>query len=176
MLLRRTTTRNSWRFVERILNGVLTELKRNELYLVHVDNWFDHKWHRWWSTREELRIPTFTPNRICSEKHFVRNAESSPWEETELQKSLHVFQPGRPSLAKRLDRFSDSAAFVWYSGNTKTNLAGSLMLYLAGPEGYSWYASFRKNEAWTVTDGRHISPPQLRAFEKQGRRINHPQV
>ena len=106
---------------QRIMNGAIAELRMREVYLVHVDNWFDHKWLGWWSRKEEeLRIPTFTPNRIRSEKHLVWNSEKSTWEQSGLQKPLHVRQPGRPWLAQPLDCFSESAAFVWYSGNTAT--------------------------------------------------------
>jgi hypothetical protein len=56
---------------QRIMKGAIAELEMREVFLVHVDNRFDHKWLGWWSRKEEeLRIPTFTPNRVCSEKHF----------------------------------------------------------------------------------------------------------
>jgi hypothetical protein len=107
---------------ERIVNGAVLELRMREVFLVHIDNWFDHKWLRWWSRKEEeLRVPTFTPNRVRSEKHFVWNAETSAWESVSLKKPLHVRQPGRPWLAQPLDRFSKSAAFIWYSGSTANN-------------------------------------------------------
>ena len=89
---------------QRIMNGAIAELRMREVYLVHVDNWFDHKWLGWWSRKdEELRVPTFTPNRVLSEKHFVFKAETSVWERIELQKPLHVRQPGRPWLAPVAD-------------------------------------------------------------------------
>jgi hypothetical protein len=157
---------------QRIINGAIVELRMREVYLVHIDNWFDHKWLGWWSRKgEQLRIPTFTPNRVCSEKRFVWKAETSVWESVGLQRPLHVRQPGRPSLAQPIDRFSESAAFVWYSGNTATNKVGSLMLYLAGAEGYSWYASFRKGEAWTVADECRITRRELHLFEERGRHL-----
>jgi hypothetical protein len=28
----------------RIINGAIVELRMREVFLVHVDNWFDHKW------------------------------------------------------------------------------------------------------------------------------------
>ncbi len=157
---------------QRIVNGAIVELGMREVFLVHVNNWFDHKWLGWWSRKdEELRVPTFTPNRVLSEKHFVCQAQTSVWESTELQKPLHIRQPGRPWLAQPVDRYSESAAFVWYSGNTATNKVGSLMLYLSGAEGYSWYASFRKSEDWTVTDECRISRRELSVFEERGRQL-----
>ncbi len=117
---------------QRIVNGAVEVLHVREVFLVHIDSWFDHKWLRWWSRKgEELRVPTFTPNRVCSEKHFARVAERSAWTQVEQPKPLHVRQPGRPWLAQPLGRFSRNAAFIWYSGNTATNKAGSLMFYLS---------------------------------------------
>jgi hypothetical protein len=157
---------------QRIMNGALAELKVHEVFLVHVDNWFDHKWLGWWSRKdEELRVPTFTPNRIRSEKHFVWNAARSAWESIALEKPLHVRQPGRRWLAQPLDRFSESAGFIWYSGNSVPNKIGSLMLYLSGADGYSWYASFRNGERWTVADECRITRRELLVFEERGRQL-----
>jgi hypothetical protein len=143
---------------QRIMNGAIAELRRGEVFLVHVDTWFDHKWLGWWSRKEEeLRLPTFTPNRVHSEKHYVWNPETSAWDAIGLPKALHVRQPGRPWLAQPIDRFSESAAFIWYSGNTATNKVGSLMFNLSGAEGYSWYASLKKSEEWTVADECRIT-------------------
>ena len=88
-----------------------------------------------------------------------------------MQKPLHVLQPGRPWRAQRIDRFSNAAAFIWYSGNTTTNKAGSLMLYLSGAEGYSWYASFRKSKEWVVGDESRITRRELSKFEERGRQL-----
>jgi hypothetical protein len=162
---------------QRIVNGAIVELGMREAFLVHVDNWFDHKWLGWWSRKnEELRVPTFTPNRVLTEKQFVWRAQTSAWESTELKKPLHIRQPGRPWLAQPIDRFSESAVFVWYSGNTATNKVGSLMLYISGAEGYSWYASFRKSEDWTVTDEYQITRRELSAFEERGRQLERAQT
>jgi hypothetical protein len=157
---------------QRIMNGAILELQSREVFLVQIDNWFDHKWLGWLSRKEEeLRIPTFTPNRVRSEKHFVWNADTSAWENVGLQSPLHVRQSGRPWLAQPVDRFSKSAAFIWYSGNTVTNKVGSLMFYLSGAEGYSWYASFRKGKEWTLADECRITKRELFVFENRGRQL-----
>ncbi len=38
--------------VQRIVNGALGALDVREVFLVHVDNWFDFKWLGWWSWDE----------------------------------------------------------------------------------------------------------------------------
>jgi hypothetical protein len=158
--------------VQRIVNGAITALQVREVYLVHIDNWFDHKWLRWHCRREkELRVPPFDPNRVRSEKHFIWDANRSRWMSVDQLKPLHLRRPGRSSLVQPLDRFSKSAAFIWYSGNTITNQAGSLMFYLSGAEGYAWYASFTKKEHWKVGDGCQITKRELIAFEQCDRQI-----
>jgi hypothetical protein len=59
---------------QRIVNGVIAILEMREVYLVHVDNWFDHKWLGWWSSWEhkelkKLYLPPFNPNRVRSSAH-----------------------------------------------------------------------------------------------------------
>ena len=38
--------------IQRIVSGAVAVLKMHEVYVVHVDNWFDYKWLGWWSNRE----------------------------------------------------------------------------------------------------------------------------
>ena len=63
--------------VQRIVNGAIITLNAREIYLVHVDNWFDWKWLGWRSRKgQELNIPPFDPNRVHSEKHFIWDTEA----------------------------------------------------------------------------------------------------
>jgi hypothetical protein len=108
-----------------------------EMYLVHVDNWFDHKWLGWWSSWEHnapknLYVPPFNPNRVLSQQRFVWDADSVDWVSAGQGRPLHRRQPGRrASFGQPLERYADSAAFIWYSGNTAKNRAGSLMFYFS---------------------------------------------
>jgi hypothetical protein len=160
---------------QRIVNGAIAELHVREVYLVHVDNWFDHKWLGWWSTWEhkepkELCVPRFNPNRVRSQKYFIWDANGSRWTLTGHAKPLHIRQPGRrSSRAQLLDRVSKCAAFIWYSGNTVPNRAGSVMLYRSGADGYAWYASFSREEHWKVDEGFQITREELLRFEERGR-------
>jgi hypothetical protein len=154
--------------VQRIMNGVIAALQVYEVYLVHIDNWFDHKWLGWRSRRGRRCVPMFTPNRVLSQKHFMFDRKESAWKTRNDRRKLHLLQPGRPYIAQPIDQFSKSAAFVWYSGNTTKNTLGSLMVYASGPEGSAWYASFRKDKHWAIADGYAITPNQLISFEKRG--------
>jgi hypothetical protein len=158
--------------VQRIINGALAVLEPRELYLVQTDNWFDFKWTGFWSwTGTELKTPPFTPRRIRTQKHFTWDVASSCWRYDGPGKVLHLDQPGRSYLARRLSNFSASGAFVWYSGNTVTNRAGSLMVYLAGEDRYSWYASFHFDEEWKIKRECRIHRRELLSFLERGRQI-----
>jgi hypothetical protein len=142
-----------------IVNGAISALNAREVYLVRVDNWFDFKWLGFWSSwgreRElkELCVPPFNPNRVRSENRYIWDENSSRVHSAVHNDHLHLRQPGRRVTHGRpLERFSKSAAFIWYSGNTVTNQDGSVMLYLTGAEGYAWYASFMKNGQWKHND------------------------
>jgi hypothetical protein len=162
---------------QRIVNGAVATLEMREVYLVQTDNWFDFKWLGFWSRWKEkelteLFVPPFNPNRVLSEKHFVWDANRSQFAPATHEKPLHRRQPGRRTTqAVPLDRFSKSAAFIWYSGNTVTNRAGSLMLYLSGADAYAWYASFWNEEQWKYHDERRIARRELVAFEESGRQM-----
>ena len=163
--------------VQRILNGALAALEVREVYLVHTDNWFDWKWLGFWSRRDrddvtQLRVPSFTANRIRSEKRLLWDLAEARWLEADHNKPLHVLKPGPSKVAPLpLDRWSKSAAFIRYSGNSITNRAGSLMLYLAGAGAYAWYASFRRNGHWKVEGERRTTRRELASFEERGRQL-----
>jgi len=157
---------------QRIINGALAALEIRQVFLVHVDTWFDHKWLGWWSWKgNELHVPPFTPRRVRSEKRFLWNAELSEWTSSTLKKPLHIRQPGRASMGRPLDRYSKDAAFIWYSGSTSTNSRGSLMFYRSGAERYSWYASMQKGDRWAIAETCRVSPGELQWFEKRGRQL-----
>ena len=80
-------------------------------------------------------------------------------------------QPGRSYRARRLSRLFGLAAFVWYSGNTVTNSAGSLMVYLTGADRYSWYASFHVDGEWKIKSECGIGRRELLSFLERGRQI-----
>jgi hypothetical protein len=166
--------------VQRIVNGAVAALDVREVFLVHVDNWFDFKWLGFtWSRREELCVPPFERNRVLSETRFVWDADRPGWTTADHATRLHRFQRKllhrrRPFSSWRpqaIEEFSKSGAFIWYSGNSVTDRAGSLMFYLSGAEGYSWYASFIKKDQWKVHGERQLTRRQLLAFEACGREL-----
>jgi hypothetical protein len=160
---------------ERIINAAIPDLKVLEVYVVHLDNWFDFKWLGWWSWKEpelsRLVVPPFNPNRVREQKHFVRAANEHQWTYIGSGKPLHSRRAGRWSLGLPVNRVSESAAFVWYSGNTARNMCGSLMVYRSGTDGYAWYASFKNDNGWRSNGEARVSRQELRSFEERGRQL-----
>lgn len=157
--------------VQRIINGAIAALRAHEIYIVQVDNWFDFKWLGWWSWKNELVVPPFSPNRVRGQRHFVQEARGTEWICHGAGKPLHVYQAGRSYLAQPITRFSKSAAFVWYSGNSQMDRAGSLMVYLSGADNYSWYVSFKNEEGWKINHECRVTRQELASFENGGRQL-----
>jgi len=68
-------------------------------------------------------------------------------------------------MQRFVDRVSESGVFVWYSGDSASSDAASLMLYqVSDGEAVGWYASFRKNEGWRLNKVEGISRRELSAL------------
>jgi hypothetical protein len=152
-----------------LVEGILAQFKPEELYLLQIDNWFDHKWlgfsgygdakspfpyifgGRFESVKVEVRsdkltMPPFNPNRIASQRCFVRSGTS--YMDTPLSPP-HKFSKGssKLNLQRRIENAFSSACLVWYSSNTITNDRASLMVYtVKGEKVASWYASFHRKD------------------------------
>src|ERR1017187_7495295 len=114
--------------VQQIVNGAVVTLRARDVHLVHLDNWFDHKWLGWGTRRgDALRIPPFNPNRVCLEEHFVWDEGDARWTSFQVDMPLHVRRPGSSWQFHPVDLPSKFTALIWYSGNTITDGAGSLM-------------------------------------------------
>jgi hypothetical protein len=123
----------------------------NELWIIHIDNWFDHKWLGFSGTgrvdfaavgdkiftarvvfsgaKRRLNFPPFSPNRVLEQKLFVRTGND--YSETPVHVRPHAAEkrPSETNLQVTLQEFSRSASFLWYSGNTLANGKGSVMVY-----------------------------------------------
>jgi hypothetical protein len=136
--------------VSRITNSALQQTKANRLYLVRLDNWFDHKWLGYSGGNEhrkgalggpDLRIPAFVPNRVVAETLWVRKDES--YEPTLIPTPLHRKRFGDYADSLRVSQVSQGAVFVWYSANSGPNGRGSVMAYFPVEHHYwAWYAAF----------------------------------
>lgn len=153
------------RIVTQALNGAIRCHNPVEIYVVRVDNWFDHKWRdfsgvvnlqlgTWCGPL--LRVPPFNPNRILSE-NCLRRADEVGAEFVPVPAlPLHIRETSDRNLARRLAQMTGRSVLAWYSATVHRDRA-SLMVYSIGGEDYSWYASFVKRHHWQVNKVKGIS-------------------
>jgi hypothetical protein len=149
-----------------IVNNWVASRGPAEVYVTRIKNWFDHKWLRFsgiavvyfrklwdWQidaaldphTSDKLTFPPFTPNRVLSQRRWVRR---EPLGYIESIPTVKVHRKQREwsckNLNRRVDGFSNSAVFVWYSSNSYINRVGSLMVYsVEHGEAAGWYCTLR---------------------------------
>ena len=172
-----------------LLNALLVQRTPEQLWVIQIDNWFDHKWLRYsgsgsvasgfptnWNSsfmdqftsvkeqfwRDKLTFPPFAPDRVVSQWSFQRSDEG--YIEAPLPKLPHRESRRRShsNLNRRVEDFVRSASFVWYSGNTLKNGRGSAMVYSIGPDKpVCWFASFGRKSGWTIERTKGIDKEQL---------------
>ena len=160
------------------VGGLLVHRNPEVLWLIQIDNWFDHKWLKFSgnglvasdiplamydtvkaeSYQEKLTFPPFTPNRIMAQWSYVRTGDD--YIEAPLPALPHGTEKrhSEENLRKRVQDFSRSASFVWYSANTLENGRGSVMVYnVIAEQPDSWYAAFNRQPIWKLLATKGIS-------------------
>jgi hypothetical protein len=153
--------------VEQILRSTLLLHQSEEVYVVLIDNWFDHKWLEYDSTRidgdevgwrAKLMLPPFEPSRVVDQSCFQKHSSDLVRYEACPSNPLHIL-PANRSLA----RICSSGTFVWYSFVSKMSDRGSLMVYHnSDGRGAAWYASFIRNPDWQLNKAKGISQRELK--------------
>lgn len=153
------------RIVSLILDSLVLKYAPENLAIIEVDNWFDHKWLNFsgkvlgalgvW--KHPLTIPPFHPNRIKAQTVYRLN-QRKEYEHTETP-PLHISQPSSENLNRKLaTHAADTGVFVWWSSNTGGNGKGSVMVYIQnGTDATSWYASFDRRDRWAVNKTKNVS-------------------
>lgn len=152
--------------VEQILDNTLQLHQPAEVYVVLIDNWFDHKWLEFGSNkndgdgsgwRPKLMLPPFEPSRVLSQSHFQTHSSAPSLYEISSSNPLHILPTNRS-----LSQICRSGAFMWYSHVDKRSDRGSLMVYLNNDgRGSGWYASFVKNPDWQMNKVKGASKREL---------------
>lgn len=144
--------------VARVLNAAAELYRPEDVYVVQIDHWFDHKWLGFSGCRFSqcgtwlkplLRIPAFHPHRVRRERYYRRRTdEPGGWQAAEGRR-LHTDRRINPQERPRLQRISPAGLFLWYSGGTRNADRASLMLYFGrAAEQVGWYASFCRRDGW----------------------------
>lgn len=123
-----------------IVGRVLHRLSRtgDDLHLVRIDNWFGPKWLgfagkllgtvgvRTDVERGALVVPPFSPGRVVWERHL--SSAGGEYFPVESPRKLHGSRPSGSNLFRRLAHLQSPGHFVWYSGKSRANARGSLMV------------------------------------------------
>ena len=167
--------------VDRIITANVARSQPEEVYVVRIDNWFDHKWLTFSGKgvvffdfgglrnqddvaldefhMDQVTFPPFNMNRVRSQTYFCRTTKGC----YEEQCPLHlIHRTDRHHSARHLTRrvveFAKSAVFVWFSSETIGNGRGSVMVYSVC-EGIvlAWFASFRREQRWQLLRVKGVS-------------------
>src|SRR5688500_5204884 len=149
--------------LDRVIAGLVQSETPDDVYLVHIDNWFGPKWLKYSGKgvvafpdgygvdilvaldehyQEQLTFPPFTRNRVVAQYYFCRLADGT-YEEQSPQVRVHRkrWRWKEQTLHRRVANVTKSGLFVWYSSGTVTNGKGSLMVYAMRDGAITpWYA------------------------------------
>jgi hypothetical protein len=165
--------------LNRIVEQVVTSYAPQQVWLIRIDNWFDHKWLKFsgqgksasdiplegWETvktefyRDRVTFPPFTPSRVINQYSYGRSGDD--YAEVALPFLPHQAERRHTNdnLQRRIQSFADSASFVWFSSNTVANGRGSVMIYNIGAESVEcWFASFEREQfSWKLKSTKGVS-------------------
>lgn len=188
-----TKTNDDPQFVELVshtISGLVNDSFPEEIFVVQIDNWFDHKWlmfsgigrvrfddphldidtalDEFW--QDKITFPPFTPSRVIKEYFFLRDESGDYSLSTIVPPYIHSRRRASSykNLHRRVADFSGSAIFVWFSSNTTSNGRGSLMVYEVGSSRvHTWYAAFTKEDGWEVLQTKGITREQVQLLIEQ---------
>jgi uncharacterized protein (DUF4415 family) len=174
------------KLVEMAVNGVLRRCSPAALALIKIDNWFNLKWLGFSGTvyfgryarggvgcipsdrrpHDRITIPPFVPERVVSQRRFA----APDYREIDPGKPVHVQLPSRLALRRIAGAEEPEAALAWYSGNSKANGRGALMVYPpAGTSYWPWYAELKRGEPWRMTTrAENIKPDEFSRLIQEG--------
>jgi len=167
--------------INKVMFGLIEKFQINEVCLVRIKNWFDHKWlnysgksviqfqggaglidsslkNEW---REKITVPPFNPNRVLSETFF----RMKPTENKMFEKPLHITKNSNDNIHNKISIFTKNGLFIWYSSDTVNNQKGSLMIYRVQDDIIStFYASFENNSGWKIKQTKDIPVSELTSY------------
>jgi len=169
--------------LDSLLSGLMKREAPEGLWIIQIDNWFDHKWLRFSGIgsvyfrfpalmnrpdaaldefyQDKVTFPPFTPNRVMAQWSYARVGDDYvevPWQVPHQSER----QSSEANLQRRVQDFSRSACFVWYSAKTVANGRGSVMVYNVTADGVKcWFAAFNRQETWKLHATKGVSRTEV---------------
>ncbi len=158
--------------VEKIVEDRINKYKPKDLFVTRIDNWFDGKWIKFsakvmgalsvWNLTE-VTVQHFHPNRVESCDFFQREGEK--YKNHPLKKTLHITQWSENNLKRKIADFTDNGLLVWYSGNSKKNNKGTIMIYFVkDTDCFTYYISLTGDKDWNVHKTIGISAIEIQSI------------
>ncbi len=173
--------------VSRVVDREVDSKTALGLFIIRIDNWFDHKWLnfsgkgrvafgptglRWYDPGIALdefhrqgantTFPPFNPNRVITQDFYRKVAASYALEDDGPWVHAAAKERSSANLHRRIATHNNSSLFVWFSSNTLANRRGSLMVYRAdGQVVTSWYSSHSCGADWQIDRVKGIPRQRL---------------
>ncbi|MCP4340006.1 MAG: hypothetical protein GY799_14215 [Desulfobulbaceae bacterium] len=161
--------------VETMINRLDNQYYPEDIYVIRIRGWFDHKWLNFSGIgrvpfdspfpdhpqvaieeffQDKTTFPPFTPKRILSQESWILNDQKK---RTQLP---HKYKKGQSAknLNKRVKDHSKSALYIWYSSASDENKRGSVMIYHCDHNMIiTWYSSFIFDAFWKINKTKGIN-------------------
>ncbi|MDC8002968.1 hypothetical protein POV27_02835 [Aureisphaera galaxeae] len=173
--------------VEAVVDNLIKTFNPDEISVVRIKNWFDHKWLNYSGKRitkyntdtypsipfvlepywnEEITIPPFNPNRVLSELRYSKQGITN----SGFEEALHKFQMSTENKNNLISRRTNNGLCIWVSSNSEMNRQGSLMVYqIKNSEIQTWYASIEEKGDWKVTKAKGIDKNQIELISSESK-------
>lgn len=163
------------RLVRRIIVGLLDRVVPHDVFLVQIDNWFDHKWLDLFNVESEAPlnehtpIPMFNPSRVVHQEGYSRDASLGRYRQAVPHKDVHGDDGVFRGKHRRLADLTTDGVFVWYGGRTSRNRRGSLMaIAFTRSFNFAWYVSLVQRKTWAIDRAKGITPREVWALAESG--------
>ena len=160
--------------VESVIGNLILSFNPNEVSIIRIKNWFDHKWLNYSGKKikkydtgtgamipfvlepywgKEITIPPFNPNRVLNETFFQKKGN----ENSKSEELTHIWQRSTNNKKRLISDKTQNGLCIWISTNTVTNGQGSLMVYqIQDSEILTWYVNFENKNGWKITKTKGI--------------------
>lgn len=166
--------------VDRAVNTILSRYLPVTLVVIKIDNWFGKRWlgfsgkfmgiagftlktHS--SATNHISIPPFVPERVA----FQRRFNAPTFEEVDAGEPVHKKMASKDALRREAALAFRETTLAWYSGNSKANGRGALMVYLPIDASYwCWYVGLENATTWRVTECWGIKREEYASLIEEG--------
>ncbi len=160
--------------IELIIRNLISSLNPNEVSIIRIKNWFDHKWlnysgkeirkfdtgtgamipfvlEPYWGNK--ITIPPFNPNRVLNETFYKKKGKGK----SKFKEFAHIWQRSTNNKKRLISDKMENGLCIWISTNSGVNEQGSLMVYqIQDSEILTWYVNIQNKNGWKIIKTKGI--------------------